>query len=154
MGVCEDGLATFNKGCAKAPDAVREHLYNLFAGSFFPRVADLGNIIHGHCETDTFYALSETVDYLISQNIIPAIIGGSQDLTFAQYKGYEKLEPTINIVSIDATFDIGSAESELTNKTFLGKIILQQPNYLFNYSNIGYQTYLVPQSSINMMNKL
>ena len=154
IGVCEDRLATSNKGCASAPDEVRKHLYNLFAGSFAPRVADLGNIMPGHSESDTFYALSETIDYLVRQNITPVIIGGSQDLTFAQFKGYEKLEQTINIVSVDATFDIGSAESELTNKTFLGKIILQQPNYLFNYSNIGYQTYLVPQSSISMMTKL
>jgi formiminoglutamase len=154
IGVCEDRLATSNKGCASAPDEVRKHLYNLFAGSFSPRVADLGNIMPGHSESDTFYALSETIDYLVRQNITPVIIGGSQDLTFAQFKGYEKLEQTINIVSVDATFDIGSAESELTNKTFLGKIILQQPNYLFNYSNIGYQTYLVPQSSISMMTKL
>ncbi len=154
VGVCEDRLALSNKGSAKAPDDVRKHLYSLFAGSFAPRVADLGNIMPGHTESDTFYALSEVVEFLIKQNIVPVIIGGSQDLTFAQFKGYERLEQTINIVSIDATFDIGSAESELNNKTFLGKIILQQPNYLFNYSNIGYQTYLVPQTSISMMNKL
>ena len=154
IGVCEDRLATSNKGCATAPDEVRKHLYNLFAGSFSPQVADLGNIMPGHSESDTFYALSETIDYLIRQSITPVIIGGSQDLTFAQFKGYEKLEQTINIVSVDATFDIGTADSELNNKTFLGKIILQQPNYLFNYSNIGYQTYLVPQSSISMMTKL
>jgi arginase family enzyme len=154
IGVCEDRLAFSNKGSAAAPDEVRKHLYNLFAGSFAPRVADLGNIMPGHTESDTFYALSETVEFLVKQNIVPIIIGGSQDLTFAQFKGYERLEQTINIVSVDATFDIGSAESELNNKTFLGKIILQQPNYLFNYSNIGYQTYLVPQTGINMMNKL
>ncbi|MEO8762452.1 MAG: formimidoylglutamase [Bacteroidia bacterium] len=154
VGVCEDRLAISNKGSASAPNEVRKHLYKLFAGSFAPRVADLGNIMPGHTESDTFYALSETVEFLVKQNIVPIIIGGSQDLTFAQFRGYERLEQTINIVSIDATFDIGSAESELNNKTFLGKIILQQPNYLFNYSNIGYQTYLVPQTSISMMNKL
>lgn len=31
---------------------------------------------------------------------------------------------------------------------------MHQPNYLFNYSNIGYQTYFVDQSQLNMMNKL
>src|SRR5206468_393064 len=100
------------------------------------------------------FSLSETIDFLLRQNIIPVIIGGSQDLTYAQFRGYEKLEQTINIVNIDATFDIGSADSGLNNKTFLGKIILHQPNFLFNYSNIGYQTYLVPSASLNMMNKL
>src|ERR1700740_2613436 len=74
IGVCEDRLATSNKGCANAPDEVRKHLYPLFAGSFAPRVADLGNIMPGHTESDTFYALSETIDYLLRQNITPVII--------------------------------------------------------------------------------
>jgi formiminoglutamase len=154
LGVCEDRQAIVNKGSAEAPDEVRKHLYHLFSSGFKPRVADLGNILPGHSEKDTFFALSESMRFLLRNNIIPVIIGGSHDLTYAQFRGYEKLEQTINIVNVDATFDLGSADNELTNKTFLGKIILHQPNYLFNYSNIGYQTYLVPSASLNMMNKL
>lgn len=154
FGVCEDRLALSNKGCAAAPDEVRQQLYKLFPVGFTPKVADLGNIMPGHTEQDTFYAVSETVDYLLRQNITPVIIGGSHDLTYAQFRGYEKLEQTINVVTVDSGFDLGGAEDELTNKTFLGKIILHQPNYLFNYSNIGYQTYLVPQASLGMMSKL
>lgn len=154
VGVCEDRLALTNKGCAGAPNEVRKHLYKLFAAGYTPRVADFGNIMPGHSENDTYFALQEVIDFLIRNNIVPVIIGGSQDLTYAQFRGYEKLEQTINIVNIDSTFDIGSAEDALNNKTFLGKIILHQPNYLFNYSNIGYQTYLVPSASLNMMNKL
>jgi formiminoglutamase len=154
VGVCEDRLAATNKGCANAPNEVRKHLYKLFTSGYAPRIADLGNIMPGHSENDTYFALQETVDFLVRNNIVPLIIGGSQDLTFAQFRGYEKLEQTINIVNVDATFDIGGADDALNNKTFLGKIILHQPNYLFNYSNIGYQTYLVPPASLNMMNKL
>lgn len=154
FGVCEDRLAHTNKGCAAAPNEVRKHLYKLFSVGYTPRIVDLGNIMPGHSENDTFFAVSEVVDSLMRANIIPLIIGGSQDLTYAQFRGYEKLEQTINIVNIDSTFDIGSAEDGLSNKTFLGKIILHQPNYLFNYSNIGYQTYLVPPGALNMMNKL
>lgn len=154
VGVCEDRLALTNKGCANAPNEVRKHLYKLFTSGYTPRIADLGNIMPGHSEKDTYFALQETIDHLIRNNVLPIIIGGSQDLTYAQFRGYEKLEQTINIVNVDATFDIGSADDNLNNKTFLGKIILHQPNYLFNYSNIGYQTYLVQPSALNMMNKL
>ncbi|MGZ3863502.1 MAG: formimidoylglutamase [Bacteroidia bacterium] len=154
VGVCEDRLALTNKGCANAPNEVRKHLYKLFTSGYTPRIADLGNIMPGHSEKDTYFALQETIDFLIRNNVLPIIIGGSQDLTYAQFRGYEKLEQTINIVNIDSTFDIGSADDNLNNKTFLGKIILHQPNYLFNYSNIGYQTYLVQPSALNMMNKL
>lgn len=154
VGVCEDRRAYTNIGCALAPNKVRDYLYSLYPGSFKPRIADLGNIEAGHDVEDTYYALKSTVDYLIRKNIVPIIIGGSQDLTYAQFLGYEKLEQTINVVTVDAGFDLGNHEEETTSTAYLGKIILHQPNFLFNYSNIGYQTYLVDHTSLEMMNKL
>ena len=154
VGVCEDRRAYTNIGCALAPNKVRDYLYSLYPGSFKPRIADLGNIEAGHDVEDTYYALKSTVDYLVRKNIVPIIIGGSQDLTYAQFLGYEKLEQTINVVTVDATFDLGNHDEETTNTAYLGKIILHQPNFLFNYSNIGYQTYLVDHTSLGMMNKL
>ncbi len=153
LGVCEDRRSN-NIGSAHAPNAVRNYFYKLYSGSYKPRVADLGNIMQGHDVEDTYYALKATVDYLIRHNVIPVILGGSQDLTYAQFLGYEKLEQTINVATIDASFDIGDPEADVTNTSYLGKIILHQPNYLFNYSNIGYQTYLVDPTSLEMMNKL
>ena len=137
VGVCEDRRAYANVGCAVAPDKVRDYLYSLYPGSFRPRIVDLGNIHPGHDVEDTYYAVKSTVDYLIRNNVIPIIIGGSQDLTYAQFLGYEKLEQTINVVAIDSTFDLGNPEEDVTNTAYLGKIILHQPNFLFTYSNIG-----------------
>ena len=154
IGVCEDRKALKNLGSARTPDEVRKYLYQLHTGSLQPKIIDLGNIEAGFEIEDTYYALANTIEALIKKNIIPIVIGGSQDLTYAQFRGYENLEQTINIATVDAEFDLGNPEESLTNKNFLGKIILHQPNYLFNYSNIGYQTYLVGQSSLNMMTKL
>lgn len=154
VGVCESRKAAYNTGCALAPNTVREYLYKLYQGSFRANIIDLGNIEQGHDVEDTYFALKSTVDYLIRNNVIPIIIGGSQDLTYAQFLGYEKLEQTINVAVVDSAFDIGNPEEDITNTSYVGKIILHQPNYLFNYSNIGYQTYLVEPSSLSMMNKL
>ncbi|MFO0322648.1 MAG: formimidoylglutamase [Bacteroidota bacterium] len=154
IGVCESRNANNNNGCFLAPDVVRSYLYNLYQGTFRANMIDLGNIQPGHEVDDTYYALKTTIEYLIRSNVIPIIIGGSQDLTYAQFLGYEKLEQTINIVSIDSSFDIGDPQESITNHSFLGKIILHQPNFLFNYSNIGYQTYLVDPTALNMMNRL
>jgi len=154
VGVCEDRRAHNNFGCSKAPDKVREYFYKLYPGSFSPRIVDLGNIQPGHDVEDTYYALKSTVDHLIRNNVVPIILGGSQDLTYAQFLGYEKLEQTINVVTVDSTFDMGNPEEDTTNTAYLGKIILHQPNFLFNYSNIGYQTYLVDPTALEMMNKL
>ncbi len=154
VGVCEDRNSENNEGCKLAPDAVREYLYKLYDTGFRGNIADLGNINAGHSTDDTFFALRSTVDHLIRKNIIPVIIGGSQDLTYAQFLGYKDLEQTINITAVDSTFDLGNPDEDITSHSYLGKIILHQPNYLFNYSNIGYQTYLVDQNSLQMMNRL
>jgi arginase family enzyme len=154
IGVAEDRNSENNLGCGMAPNSVRNYLYQLYGGSFNLRVADLGNINPGHSTDDTYFALRTSIDFLIRKNIIPIIIGGSQDLSYAQFLGYKDLEQTINVVAIDSVFDLGNPEEEISNTSYLGKIILHQPNYLFNYSNIGYQTYLVDQASVQMMNKL
>ncbi|MCE3229418.1 MAG: arginase family hydrolase, arginase/agmainase/formiminoglutamate hydrolase [Bacteroidetes bacterium] len=154
VGVAEDRNSENNKGCKLGPDSVRGFLYKLYGGSFEVKVADLGNINPGHSTDDTYFALKTTVDHLVRNNIIPVIIGGSQDLTYAQFLGYKDLEQTINIAAVDSVFDLGNPDEDISNLSYLGKIILHQPNYLFNYSNIGYQSYLVDQSSLQMMNKL
>jgi len=154
IGVCESRNSENNKGCKLAPDSVRDFLYKLYGTGFPLQVADLGNINPGHSTDDTYFALKSTIDVLIRKNIIPIIIGGSQDLTYAQFLGYKDLEQTINITAIDSIFDLGNPDEDITNHSYLGKIILHQPNYLFNYSNIGYQTYLVDQNSLEMMNRL
>ena len=154
IGVCEDRGAVSNQGSSQAPDEVRNYLYRLYSGNFELKVADLGNILPGYSLNDTYFALTQITEELLKKQIFPLIIGGSQDLTFAQFKGYEKLEQTINITAIDSVFDLGNPEDEINHKSYLGKIILYQPNYLFNFSNVGYQSYLVSQSSVEMMNKL
>jgi len=154
FGVNEDRNAVNNIGCAEAPDYVREKLYNLFPGDFEPRIADLGNIRQGHQIEDTYYAVKSVFEVMIANSIIPIVIGGSQDISYANYKAYESLGQIINIVAIDSEFDIGTSEDELSSKSFLSKIILHQPNFLFNFTNIGYQTYYVDQDAIRLMKNL
>jgi len=154
IGVCEDRRAQHNHGCAIAPDHVREYLYRLFAGEWNLKCADLGNINAGNTPGDTDFALKTVMGELLKRNKLPIIIGGSQDLTYAQYLAYEKVEQTVNAVAIDPQFDLGKAGEELNSNSWLSKMILQQPNFLFNFSNIGYQTYFVEQTAIELMQKL
>jgi len=154
FGVNEDRNCNGNEGCAKGPDIIRNQLYKLFDGDFTPRIADLGNIRQGHEVKDTYFAVSNVVSELIQNNIIPIIIGGSQDLTYANYRAYETLGQVINILAIDPMFDLGATDQKLDSRTYLNKIILHQPNFLFNYTNIGYQTYFVDPASIGLMKNL
>ncbi len=154
IGVEEDRKALNNEGCGLAPDYIRENLYKLFQGNYTTKIADLGNIRKGNTIDDSYYAVSDVVSQLLKKNIIPIIIGGGQDITYCNYLAYQKLEQTINIVAVDSCFDIGDGEKELNSQSYLSKIILHKPNILFNFSNVGYQTYFVEQNSIDLMDKL
>jgi formiminoglutamase len=154
IGVKEDRNAPSNQGCAFAPDYVRKYLYNLYQGPFKLRLADLGNIKQGETTDDTYFAVKSVTAHLLERKIIPIILGGSQDLTYANYRAYESLGQIINIVSIDSSFDLGLNEEKINNHCYLNKILTHQPNFLFNYTNIGYQTYFVDQDAIELMHKL
>lgn len=154
VGVNEDRNSVINFGCAEAPDQVRRFLYRLFKGNYAVNVSDLGNIKAGFEIEDTYFALKTVVHELLKKNIVTIVIGGSEDLNFPVYQAFENVEPTINIAGVDSEIDLGEPEEELNSKSWLGKIILQHPNHLFNYSIAGYQTYLVNPDRIQLMDKL
>jgi len=159
IGVQEDRNAINNSGCSLGPDYVREKLYQLNEGNYNTKIIDLGNIRQGAAVTDTYIALKTVVNELVKKDIIPVIIGGGQDLTYAQYLAYESLEQKVDLVIIDPRFDLddddkGMETIETTSTSYLNKIFLHDPNYLFNYSNLGYQTYYTSQDSLRVMDKL
>lgn len=154
VGVGEERGSLFNAGTALAPNHVRKYIYRLNKLNGSAKIIDLGNLKIGSSLNDTYFALSSIIEELIKLNIIPIIIGGGQDLTYANFLAYKNLEQTVNLVSIDSHFNLGEPDQEINSNNFLTKIILHQPNFLFNYSNIGYQTYFVDSSEIDLMGKL
>ena len=135
-------------------DTIRTSFYSLFPGNWHTGLADLGDIPAGATTEDTYYALRTIISILLEKKIIPIILGGSQDLTYANYRAYDLMSPMVNIVNVDSNFDLGDASVEMKNNSYLGKIILEQPYNLFNYSTIGYQTYFNAQEEIDLMEKL
>ena len=156
IGVLEDRNSINNKGTAKAPDLFRRKFYELNEGNYATRIVDLGNIKAGHQVSDTYVALKLVVAELIRKNIVPVIIGGGQDLTYPQFMAYEELEQKVDLLVIDSHFDLDENSDdtiETNSASYLNKIFLHQPNFLFNFSNIGYQTFFVNQESLKVMDK-
>ena len=133
---------------------IRKKFYNLHPGNWSLNIADLGDLILGENVFDTYQAMQSIISVLLKNNIIPVIIGGTQDLTYANYRSYDYLEKTVNVVNIDSNFDLGDSSKPIKNNSFLGKIILDKPHNLFNYSVLGYQTYFNSQEEIDLMEKL
>ena len=157
VGVEEGRGTPDNHPTGKAPNFVREYLYKLFIGDYNCNIVDLGNIKQGATINDTYFAVKTVVEQLVKKDILPIIIGGGHDLTYAQYLGYEKLEQQVEVAVIDQKIDLNGEDPEakdLNSDTFLNHIILNEPDFLFSLSSLAYQTYFVSQQTIQMYDKL
>ncbi len=134
--------------------AIRQSLYGLYPGNWESTIADLGDIVAGNSVEDTYFALRLVVSDLIKKRIIPIILGGTQDLTYSLYRAYDDLEQMVNLVAIDNRFDFGKEEDAISASSYLSKIIVEEPNNLFNFSTLGYQTYFNSQEEIDLVEKL
>lgn len=154
FGVREDRLDEEATGEPFSFEEVRKSLYGLYPGNWHLKMADLGDIEKGESVDDTFFAVQTVVAQLLKKGIIPVILGGSQDLIYSQYRAYDGVENMVNLVNIDSRFDLGDADKPLTNRSYVGKIVVNKPYNLFNYSNLGYQTYFNSQEEIELMERL
>ncbi|HIP47992.1 MAG TPA: arginase [Lutibacter sp.] len=154
IGVSEERTAVNNVGCGKDIEAIRKAFYQLYLGNWKTSIYDLGNINIGASFKDTEAALKEVVTYLLQQKVLPIVIGGSQALTYASYRAFDSLEQKVNLTIVDAKFDLGSTESSIDSQSYLTKIIMDKPTNLFNFTNIGYQTFLNSQEEIGLLKTL
>ena len=153
LGVSESRRSS-EEDVKRAPDRIREKLYRLYHHGREIKIADVGNILPGEYPHDTDAGVKTVVKCLLEQNIVVLILGGSQELTFANYSAYEVLETTVNLAVIDSVVDLGEFREEIAPVNFLSKIVLHDPSYLFNLSVLGHQTYLNDPASLNLMDKL
>ena len=133
---------------------IRKSFYHLYPGNWSSKICDIGDLKLGENPEETYGRLISLLTILFKKNIIPVIIGGSHDLIYAIYRAYDSFQNTVNIVNIDSNFDVGDSTKPINNLSYFGKIILDEPHNLFNYSNIGYQTYHNPQEEIDLMESL
>ena len=134
-------------------EAFRKKFYGMFPGNWNTSIVDLGTIEAGASIEDTYFVVKSLMAELIKKQIIPVVIGGTQDLTYPMYRAYDNLDQMVNLVSVDNQFDF-SKENKLDKDAYLSKIIVEEPNNLFNFSNLGYQTYFNSQEEIDLIEKL
>lgn len=145
-------------GIHSAPDALRRCLYRLYRTSADLQAVDLGNLIPGKTSEDTYSAMADVCQELQSRGITPILLGGSRDLVYGQYKAFEKNSQPIELLAIDARFHLGEAPIEedktVDPRNVLMRIVTHKPSHLFNYCNLGYQTYLNNPDEVQMISRL
>ena len=133
---------------------IRLQLYSLMKGNWNTTIADLGDVEPGNTVEDTYFVVKGVVAELITKNIIPIVIGATQDITYPTYRAFDGLKNMVNLVAIDSRFDFGLDEDFISSHSYMSKIITDKPNNLFNFSNIGYQSYFNSQEEMDLMERL
>ena len=134
-------------------DRIRRALYGLAAGHNGQRVADLGDIIPGRTPRDTRAAVREIVGVLLDRGVVPIVFGGGQELTLPIYEAYEARSRSVNLVSVDAFIDLIDRE-EVNARTWMWHILDKEPSWLFNFTQIGYQSHFISPDMIQSMYRL
>ncbi|MGX5818217.1 formimidoylglutamase [Chitinophaga lutea] len=148
----ERGNATPPNG-QHAPDAVRREFYKLFHWHQDLRLADAGNLLSGRTLGDAYAAFKSVVTELIDAGKTVVILGGSHDLTYAQYQAYAMKKYIIEATVADALIDLQETSS-VRSRNFLLEMFMEQPNYIRHYNHIGFQSYFVQPRMLETLDKL
>jgi len=138
----------------EGPDEIRKKLYRLKKGKGGTRIIDLGNLNPGVDAEETYVRVSEVCRILLENNVLPLIIGGSQDLDYGQYTAYESMEKLVSFLNVDACLDLEEGDRSAPNRKHIHRILLHEPNYLFSYTHLAYQSYLIDPASVAVLEKL
>lgn len=151
LGCREERGAGANEGTGEGPDQIRKQLYSLSLPGTDISIADIGNLKAKNTQEDFYEVLAYVVEILLKNNKTVILLGGSNDIAYAQYMGYENLDREIDYVHVDARLDLMDSEIFMDNQSFNHRIFKHQPSHLFNFANLGHQRYFVSQPSLKLI---
>lgn len=154
IGLTEARGNTHLAAADTAANEIRKKLYRLKKGSGTYKIVDMGNMRNGPDLEESYGRLREVCFHLIENNTLPVIIGGSHDMDLGLFRAYENMEKLITFLTVDAFLDIEDEGKSQASDRHIHKIILHEPNYLFNFSLLGFQSYLIPQNAVEVLEKL
>lgn len=136
-----------------SPDVIRSEFYRLYHWHTEVKVADLGNVKCGATLQDSYAALRMVLQELLALGKKVLILGGSHDITTAQYQAQTVEGKIIDIACVDARIDM-DMESITPADNFLVDLFTGMPNYLRNYNHIGFQSYFMHPQMLETIDKL
>jgi formiminoglutamase len=154
FGIGEERGTDTNLGCGNGPDEIRKKFYNLKKGTGLYNIVDLGNLKKGIDLEETYTRISEVCRMLLEQNTLPIILGGSHDLDIGQYRGYEDMQKLVSFLNVDAFLDLEDGLEPPLNRKHVHNILLHEPNYLFSYTHLAHQSYLIDPASVAVLERL
>ena len=138
------------EGFERAANEIVHAMDRLYLHESGISITILGMFKSGNTIGDTESGMSEVIAHLLRHKVCPVVLSNDRALTYSLYKAFAIDEQISNITSIDAFLNV----EDSNGPGYVGRIIKEQPNYLFNYSNLGYQTYLVSPGELQLSEDL
>ncbi len=148
-----------NKGCEDGSNAIRQQFYKLYPITQEVSICDLGNIKAGESLNDTRFAFQRVIENLIKNQVLPIVLGGDGSFVYDQHLAYKNFDNPINIVDVRESISLLEAENEksideISVQNSLIKAFSSQPNIIFNYSLLGYQSFFMNKEDISLLSKM
>ena len=153
VGVNETRGSGIFDNTLNAANCIRKQLYQLHYWHKDVVIADIGNIKTGASLNDSYAAVKTVLAELFRMNKTVVILGGSHDITLAQYFAYKEKQQSIEATCIDASINLKS-EDPLRSENFLLEMLTSEPNLVKHYNHIGFQSYFVNPRMLETMDKL
>jgi arginase family enzyme len=153
VGIGEMRGTDLNALESNAPNQIRKQFYALHHWHSDILIADIGNVKQGALINDSYAALQTVIGELFNIGKKVIILGGSHDITLAQYYAYKSKKKSIVATCIDATIDL-RGDSFFRQENFLLDMLTSEPNYISHYNHIGFQSYFVHPRLLETMDKL
>lgn len=139
---------SISEAVKEAPNKIREQLFKLYVPNNNIKIVDFGNIKEGKTVKDTYIAIQEVAHELLKNEFELIIIGGGKDTIVSICNIYKDKNTKFSLCISEPRFSLGETGGVYNEETYLSEIINNNKK-LFNYSNIGYQTYYNSQTNIN-----
>ncbi len=153
LGIAEERGTGNGVTVGDAPTLIRKNLYRLYNWHPDVQLADIGNINPGASLNDTYAAAKAVIAELLDAGKTVIILGGSHDLTLAQYGAYVQREQIIEASCVDAFVNL-TIDTRLRSENFLMEMLTGEPNFIRHYNHIGFQSYFVHPNILQTMDRL
>lgn len=153
VGITDERGSGNGTAAGEAPSVIRKNLYRLYSWHTDIRIADIGNVKAGASLNDTYAAAKMVIAELINAGKTVVIIGGSHDLTLAQYGAYVQRQQIVEASCVDAFINL-NMETRLRSENFLMEMLTGEPNFIRHYNHIAFQSYFVHPNILQTMDRL
>jgi len=134
------------------PDKIREAFYDLFYWHDQIKIGDIGNIIEGNTAQDTYSALRTVITELEALGKKVVVLGGSHDISLQQYLVFKEKQEIVDMTVFDMLADINPGEG-FRFDNHLVDVLTTTPNFIRNFSLIGFQSYYVNPSIVETLHR-